>query len=105
MGRTRRGTRMLSVTLMLLMLAIVPGGSARAADCPNLQAINVPGAERQELACLDDLTTAGLVASGHTNSADWAGLHAAGTINPSGVPGIQIDGYFPDTSTTNANHG
>ncbi|MFA1543991.1 tannase/feruloyl esterase family alpha/beta hydrolase [Actinomadura monticuli] len=56
-------------------------------------------------ACLDDLTTAGTVGSGHTVPADWAGLHAAGTRNPSGVPGIQLDGYFPDTSTFNANHG
>jgi hypothetical protein len=105
MNGTRRTILMLGVTLILLMLSIVPGRSARAAACPNLQAIDVPGAERQELACLDDLTTAGLVASGHTNPADWAGLHAAGTINPSGVPGIQVDGYFPDSSTSNTNHG
>ena len=59
----------------------------------------------QKVACLDDLTTAGTVASGHTNPNDWAGLNAAGTKNPSGVPGIQIDGYFPDTSTTNTNNG
>lgn len=65
----------------------------------------VPGAEKQVAACLGDLTTAGTVASGHTVPADWAGLHAAGTRNPSGVPGIQLDGYFPDTSTFNANNG
>ena len=66
---------------------------------------SVKGAELQVSACLDDLTTAGTVASGHTDQADWNGLHAAGTRNPSGVPGIQVDGYFPDTSTTNTNHG
>ena len=66
---------------------------------------DVPGAERSEGACLDDLTTAGTVATGHTNPDDWAGLHAAGTTNPSGVPGVQVDGYFPDDSTTNTNHG
>ncbi|MFB4311792.1 tannase/feruloyl esterase family alpha/beta hydrolase [Actinomadura sp. GTD37] len=65
----------------------------------------VPGAEKQVAACLDDLTTAGTVASGHTVPADWAGLHAAGTRNPAGVPGIQLDGYFPDGSTFNANNG
>ena len=27
------------------------------------------------------------------------------TILPRGVPGIQVDGYFPDTSTFNTNHG
>ena len=56
-------------------------------------------------ACLDDLTTAGTVASGHTNPDDWAGLSAAATRNPSGVPGIQVDGYFPDTSTSNTDNG
>jgi predicted esterase len=67
--------------------------------------IAVPGAERQAAACLGDRTTAGTVASGHTVPADWAGLHPAGTRNPSGVPGVQIDGYFPDTSSFNTNHG
>lgn len=76
-----------------------PGWCAAHAD------LVVRGAEMQESACLDDLTTAGTVASGHTNPADWNGLHAVGTHNPSGVPGIQVDGYFPDTSTTNTNHG
>ena len=59
----------------------------------------------QQKACLDDLTTAGTTLSGHTDPNDWAGLHAAGTENPTGVPGIQVDGYFPDSSTGNANHG
>ncbi|MFL6056077.1 MAG: tannase/feruloyl esterase family alpha/beta hydrolase [Actinoallomurus sp.] len=75
---------------------------ARAAACP---AVTVPSAERQVSACLADLTTAGTVASGHTVPADWAGLQPAGAHNPSGVPGLQIDGYFPDTSTTNTNNG
>ncbi|WP_291409189.1 tannase/feruloyl esterase family alpha/beta hydrolase [Actinophytocola sp.] len=62
-------------------------------------------AQRQQAACLDELTTAGTVASGHTVEADWAGLTQVGLSRPSGVPGIQLDGYFPDTSTTNANNG
>jgi hypothetical protein len=89
-----------------------PSGPARSgADpvgagwCAAHDRIVVKGAEHQESACLNDLTTAGTVASGHTNKADWNGLHAAGTTNPTGVPGIQVDGYFPDTSTTNTNHG
>ncbi|WP_021597632.1 tannase/feruloyl esterase family alpha/beta hydrolase [Actinomadura welshii] len=77
---------------------------AHAQERPGCE-ITVPGAEKQVAACLDDLTTAGTTGSGHTVPADWAGLHAAGTRNPTGVPGIQLDGYFPDTSTTNANHG
>jgi hypothetical protein len=73
--------------------------------CRHIDRIHVPGAQVQQTACLDDLTTASTVASGHTDPKDWAGLHAAGTTNPSGVPGIQVDGYFPDTSTSNTHHG
>ncbi|GAA3442236.1 tannase/feruloyl esterase family alpha/beta hydrolase [Planomonospora venezuelensis] len=79
------------------------GGAA--GHCDRQDRITVPGAEKQVAACLDDLTTAGTAASGHTDPADWAGLHPAGAVNPVGVPGIQVDGYFPDTSTTNTNHG
>lgn len=75
-----------------------------AAPCP-ADRLRVPGAERTVAACLRDLTTAGTVASGHTDPADWAGLEAPGTRSPSGVPGVQLDGYFPDSSTTNSTHG
>ncbi|MCX5388720.1 tannase/feruloyl esterase family alpha/beta hydrolase [Streptomyces sp. NBC_00094] len=78
----------------------VPGG-----HCARLSHLRVPGAAHQQAACLDELTTAGTVASGHTDPADWAGLTPKDLAVPSGVPGIQIDGYFPDTSTTNTNHG
>ncbi|TDD25191.1 tannase/feruloyl esterase family alpha/beta hydrolase [Kribbella turkmenica] len=67
--------------------------------------VRVPGAEHQQLAHLDDLTTAGTVRSGHTNPADYAGLTHSGLPQQSGVPGVQIDGYFPDSSHTNTNHG
>ncbi|WP_443333178.1 3-hydroxybutyrate oligomer hydrolase family protein [Streptomyces sp. CB03234] len=73
------------------------------ADCPS--SLRVPGAAHQQIACLEELTTAGTVASGHTDPADWAGLTPKNLPTPSGVPGVQIDGYFPDTSTTNTNHG
>ncbi|WP_128977610.1 tannase/feruloyl esterase family alpha/beta hydrolase [Streptomyces roseicoloratus] len=66
---------------------------------------HVPGAAYQQSACLGELTTAGTVASGHTDPADWAGLTPKDLAVPTGVPGIQIDGYFPDTSATNTNHG
>jgi hypothetical protein len=82
-----------------------PDGRRAAAGCASMDRLHVPGAERQEKACLTDLTTAGTSQTGHTDPADWAGLHAAGTQNPTGVPGIQIDGYFPDSSTLNATHG
>ena len=85
--------------------ALTTASAAASTDCPGVDRAVVPGAERQQAACLADLTTAGTVATGHTVPADYAGLTAAGTANPSGVPGIQVDGYFPDTSTGNANHG
>jgi hypothetical protein len=78
---------------------------AVAAECPSADAVRVPGAEMQKSACLDDLTTAGTAMTGHTDQSDWEGLHAQGTKNPSGVPGLQVDGYFPDTSTFNGENG
>lgn len=87
-----------------LVAMAVPSAQA-GARCAGLDRVRVPGAERQVAACLDDLTTAGTVASGHTVPAQWTGLHAAATKNPSGVPGVQIDGYFRDDSSFNTTHG
>ncbi|MEV6653500.1 3-hydroxybutyrate oligomer hydrolase family protein [Streptomyces sp. NPDC051219] len=96
-----------------MTLAAVPAAAQRPGDtergdaghCARMDRLRVPGAELQETSCLGELTTAGTVSSGHTDQADWAGLTPAGLATPSGVPGIQIDGYFPDTSATNTNHG
>ncbi|AJE83528.1 hypothetical protein SLNWT_3152 [Streptomyces albus] len=79
--------------------------SRAAGHCARQGQLHVPGAAHQQAACLAELTTAGTADSGHTDPADWAGLTPAGLSVPRGVPGIQIDGYFPDTSTTNTNHG
>ncbi|MFD3545491.1 3-hydroxybutyrate oligomer hydrolase family protein [Streptomyces sp. NPDC058655] len=108
-GRTLR--RAAAAAAALVVLAAVPaaarphGESDRTGRCPTTAPLTVPGAEHQATACLDELTTAGTAASGHTDPADWAGLTPAGLAVPSGVPGIQIDGYFPDTSRGNTNHG
>ncbi|MFF2534283.1 3-hydroxybutyrate oligomer hydrolase family protein [Streptomyces cyaneofuscatus] len=83
----------------------LPDTAKATAPCPRTDTLKVPGAAHQQTSCLTELTTAGTVASGHTDPADWAGLTPAGMATPTGVPGIQIDGYFPDTSTTNTNHG
>jgi hypothetical protein len=90
------------VLLAVLLIAAAP---AQAAECPGADAVRVPGAELQQLACLDDLTTAGTSQTGHTDPSDYAGLTPSGQRNPSGVPGLQVDGYFPDTSTSNGTHG
>ncbi|MFF3607749.1 tannase/feruloyl esterase family alpha/beta hydrolase [Streptomyces sp. NPDC002463] len=76
-----------------------------AAHCARQDRVQVPGAERQQSACLDDLTTTGLAGTPYTDMVDQAGLAAKATRNPSGVPGVQIDGYFPDDSRLNATHG
>jgi hypothetical protein len=65
----------------------------------------VPQAEVQDGDCLKDLTTAGTQETRHTDKNDWSGLNAEGTNNPTGVPGLQVDGYFPDDSHTNTNNG
>jgi hypothetical protein len=84
-----------------LLMATVLTAPAAARTGP--AEIRVPGAEYTVSARLTDLTTTGTKLTGHTDPDDWAGLEAPGTTTPSGVPGVQIDGYFPDTSTTNTN--
>ncbi|MEV0588892.1 tannase/feruloyl esterase family alpha/beta hydrolase [Nonomuraea sp. NPDC050310] len=86
--------KILALTLLANLLA-----------APASAELRVPGAEHVISAQLADLTTAGTVATGHTDPADWAGLHSKATVNPTGVPGIQLDGYFPDTSTGNTTRG
>lgn len=95
--------------IALVLLPILTVRPTIAADCTAINDIRVLGAERQQAFCLEDLTTNttgnGTIATGHTDISDWIALHASGSVNPTGVPGIQIDGYFPDTSTTNAYNG
>ncbi|MFE6157894.1 tannase/feruloyl esterase family alpha/beta hydrolase [Streptomyces sp. NPDC056486] len=104
----------IALTAMLVTLAAVPAaaeqrgggqGGSTGQHCASSARLKVPGAERQEKSCLAELTTAGTITSGHTDPADWAGLTPAALTTPRGVSGIQIDGYFPDTSATNTNHG
>ncbi len=105
-GMTR--IKVTAATLLVSAFLTTPATATTAPPprhCAGEERIDVPHAEVQETSCLDDLTTAGTTATGHTDPADWGGLHAPGTRNPTGVPGIQVDGYFPDTSTSNTHHG
>jgi hypothetical protein len=100
---TMRIRRPVCLAAALLALLAAP---VQAATCPRQTAVTVPGAERQVADCLDDLTTKGTQTNNHTDRSDWQTLHAAATRNPATVvPGLQVDGYFPDTSTTNAYRG
>lgn len=89
----------------LALSGLAVPAQAEGGHCARMRSVDVPGAEAQRASCLGDLTTAGTVDSGHTVPADWAGLSSTRTVNPTGVPGVQVDGYFPDTSTTNTNNG
>src|SRR5262245_46688545 len=67
---------------------------------------DMPGAEQQQAVRLDDLTTAGTLATGHTVREDWEHLHASDTPPPAGpVPGVQVDGCFPAAGKLNTHHG
>lgn len=90
----------------IALLCVAAAGPASAADCSRIDQLRVAGAEMQKAACLPDLSTRYTALTGHTDITDWGTLHSQFTRNPAGaVPGIQIDGYFPDTSTTNAHNG
>lgn len=96
-----------SVLVFVPLILAGPADATQATtdQCAGIERTDVPGAVQEKQACLDDLTTAGTTTSGHTNESDWSGLHAEGTENPRGVPGVQVDGYFPDESTSNTNNG
>lgn len=99
-------SRLAALTTLMLAATLTPAlaTGSQGLACGGHQP-RVPGAEYVIAACLPDLTTGGTVAGGHTDPADWAGLEPPGTVSPPAVPGLQLDGYFPDTSTTNRTHG
>ena len=100
-----------AVGLQAAPAAAAPGGGGPAPGpraCTASDEVQVPGAEHAQTACLPDITTAGLLTAPpgtYTDQPDWLSLHAPGTTNPSGVPGLQVDGWFPDTSSFNTTHG
>ncbi len=97
--------------LALVGAAALAGGAGSAAaagpvHCPNAGLLSVPGAAQQDgTRCLSDLTTPGLIATGNTDASDWATLTSARTAPQPATPGMQVDGYFPDDSTTNTTRG
>ena len=67
--------------------------SAKAA-APDRCDVAVPGAAHEVGACLPDLTTAGTVANGHSDPAQWAGLQPAGATLPFWVVDVFTDSAF-----------
>ncbi|MFE0871150.1 tannase/feruloyl esterase family alpha/beta hydrolase [Streptomyces rochei] len=109
--RTLRGVPFLAAALTAVSLT-APGPTAAATAatdgsgyCARQERVRVPGAALQRTACLADLTTTGLAGTPYTDLADQAGLTAGGTRSPSGISGVQVDGYFPDSSRFNNTHG
>ncbi|MFE1414165.1 tannase/feruloyl esterase family alpha/beta hydrolase [Streptomyces sp. NPDC058746] len=103
--RIARPVAATAATLLAVLIGPAGASAAPTPAAPPACTARVPGATYVTGACLADLTTAGTALSGHTDPKDWAGLEAPGAVNPSGVKGVQLDGYFPDTSTTNTTHG
>ncbi len=71
--------------------------------CPDLADLEIPGAEFSQAVCLDDLTTLSNDRT-DTGAATGAGtrsngsLHATATqLTTEPVPGVQIEGWFPDS--------
>jgi hypothetical protein len=100
----------LITALAAVVFATGPVRAQEAQECQARQVPQVPGAEDQDADFCPDLTTRTLAletTQDHTQPDDWVGLNALETDNPAGppgtnpIPGIQIDGYFPDSSTTN----
>jgi len=99
---------LLSAGMLGAAALAVPASAATTASghCARQAAIRVPGAGKQLVTCVADLSLPQLVAQGLTDASDWAGLAALGTKNPVAGPGLQVDGYFADDdSTQNAEHG
>ena len=102
------------VLALAVVLAVMPSaGAEEGSPCEDVQGPMVPGAERQDADRCPDLTTRALAiepGQDHTRPGDYNALQAAETRNPAGppgtnlIPGIQIDGYFPDSSTTNCSN-
>ncbi len=95
----------LGAALLAVGMPAAGATSDVSGHCANAAAIAVPGAERQRVSCHVDLSASTLALTGHSDRSDWGTLHSKESVNPAAGAGIQVDGYFPDDSTTNATHG
>ena len=85
---------MAAVSAILIPCAVADVGRSQR-HCANMSRIVVRGAQFQRAACPADMTTSALADTDYTNPADYALQVPSATILPRGVPGIQVDGYFP----------
>ncbi|GAC1328440.1 MAG: tannase/feruloyl esterase family alpha/beta hydrolase [Mycobacteriales bacterium] len=103
MARTRVVPVVAAAVLLGGVLAGAAGPAAASPACDAAKAdVSVPGAAQQDKTCLENMQNPALTIAGRTDPSDWAGLNSVRSINPqTPTPGMQIDGYFPDDSTTN----
>lgn len=96
--------RVLTVAVAVALIAPAPvSGQSGTSGCPDPATIAVPGAEYVQATCLDDLTTLGNPRT-DTGATTGAGTRANGSIHSNlsdlpdqPVPGLQIEGWFPDS--------
>ena len=107
MTARRRLALLALVPALIAPVLALPAATAGAADgaCPGAGTVDVPGAAMQRVECQPDLSATALSAIGRSDASDWAQLHSKASTNPPAGRGIQVDGYFPDDSTTNTTYG
>jgi pimeloyl-ACP methyl ester carboxylesterase len=99
------GASVLALALAPLPALTAPAAAQQAEPCANADSLQVPGAELQRVECHSDLSANTLSAKFRSDAGDWAALSSRQSRNPPVGAGIQIDGYFPDDSTTNGTYG
>ncbi len=101
----RRRLALLALVPALVAPALALPAAADNGACADMGRVDVPGAAHQRVECQPDLSATALSAIGRSDASDWAQLHSKQSTNPPAGGGIQVDGYFPDDSTTNTTYG
>jgi putative cell wall-binding protein len=100
----RRGALIAAVLMAVALVPTAgPAGAQEDSACPSVEALDLPNAEFFQAVCLEDLNTAGNDRTDRNNvtgsgSRSSGALHSNQTDLPEDtVPGLQIEGHFPDS--------
>lgn len=97
--------------VIALAAGILPQQAAaeRQADCPDPAKLKVTGADWFQATCLEDLTTNGNSRTDTGSTTGW-GTRSSGALHSKyadaperAVPGVQVDGYLPDSCSDHQN--
>jgi len=102
------GRRLIAVLAVLLAAlpaagTVGPAAAQQTLACPELEGLEIPEAQQFTVTCLGDLTTLGNPRTDQNAAAGGGSrsnpvLHSKDTdYTDDPVPGIQIDGFFPDS--------